>query len=150
MPKSVCFNKRNDFLKCIAVLTANANQVGLDRSLNFLLRVLDDLDDLSRLLNRNPLLHGDSLAYSRASRRHNGAVGKRFQRHSALHQLPCRHVIHCLQLKFVRGDQHQPFFFVDLDIGFRVLQVVASVDFLQRLLDGIRNFLQIDFTDNVE
>src|SRR5215467_10566032 len=55
--------QRNDLLQDIAVLAAHANRVSLDRGLNLLLRVLDNFDNLLRLLRRNPLLHSNLLAH---------------------------------------------------------------------------------------
>ena len=34
--------------------------------------------------------------------------------------------------------------------GLRVLQVIARVDFLQRLLNGVGDLLQVDLADDIE
>ena len=41
-------------------------------------------------------------------------------------------------------------FFLKLDFGVRVLQIIALVDFLERLLNGVAHFRQLDLRDNVE
>src|SRR5271157_3438119 len=56
----------DDFLQRVAVFAADAHQVALNGSLHFLLRVLDDLDNLARLLDGDALLHGDALAHRRS------------------------------------------------------------------------------------
>ncbi len=98
----------------------------------------------------NALLHGDALAHGRTRGRLDGPVGQGLQRHAALHQLALQDVVDGLQLELVGGGEHQRFLLVHLDVGLRVLQVVAGMDFLQRLLDGVGNLLQVDLTDYVE
>ena len=116
----------------------------------FFFEFLIDLDDLARLLDRDALLHGDALAHGRARRRFDGAVLQRLQRHVALHQLALQHVVDGLQLELVGRGQDQGLFAFQLDVGLRVLQIVARVDFLQRLLNGVGDFLQVHLADNVK
>src|SRR5271166_1924338 len=89
----------NDFLKCIAVLAADANQIALNGGLNFFLRILDKLDDFARLLNRDTLLHGDALADGRSGRFFDGAISQRLQRNTAFHQLALQDVVDGLELE---------------------------------------------------
>ncbi len=78
------------------------------------------------------------------------AVGQPFQRHAALHQFLLKDVIHCLQLVLVDGVQHDRILAVQFNHRLRILQVEAGMDFLQRLLDGVGNFLQVNLADDVE
>jgi len=55
-----------------------------------------------------------------------------------------------LELEFVWLTRRLVVLLVELDVGLRVFQVVALVNFLQRLLDGIDDFRYFDFGDDVE
>src|SRR5208337_2994038 len=141
---------RNDVLQCIAIFAADANYITLNGSLDLLLGILNELDDVARLFDRNALLHGDALAHGRTRRLFDGAIGERLQRNAALYQLALQDIVDRLQLVVVSRGEHERLFAVHLDVGLRVLQVVTGVNFLQRLLDGVGNLLQVHFTDNVE
>src|SRR5271166_4077004 len=88
----------DDVLQCIAVLAADANQVALNGGLHLFLRVLDELDDFARLLDRDALLHGDALADGRSGRLLDCAVRQCLQRNTAFYKLALQHVVYGLQL----------------------------------------------------
>ena len=48
------------------------------------------------------------------------------------------------------GQQDFVILFVELDGGFGVLQVVALIDFLGGLVDGVGDFGEVDFGDDVK
>src|SRR5205807_3793187 len=85
-PKILLLQQSHNLLQSIAVLSAHPNQIALDRSLHLLLRILDQLHDFARLLDRDPLLHGNPLLGYAAQSGLNRAIGEAFQRHSTLHQ----------------------------------------------------------------
>ncbi len=96
------------------------------------------------------LLQADLLAHGRAGCGLNGTVSKRLQRDSAFNQLALKHVGHSLSLYSSAEVSTSSFFGIQLDIRLRVLQVVAGMDLLQRLLHGVGDLLQIDLADYVE
>ena len=68
-----------------------------------------------------------------------------------LTSLDSQDIHHGLQLELVlAGQQDLVVLLVELDVGVRVLQVVALVDFLQRLLHGVEHFRHFDLGDYVE
>ncbi len=79
-----------------------------------------------------------------------GAVSQPFQRHAALRQFLLQNVAHRFQLEFVDRVQHDRLLALEFDIGLRILQIEAGMDFFQRLLDGIGDFLQIDLAYDVK
>ena len=90
------------------------------------------------------------LAHGRARRRLDLAILQCLQRHAALYQLALQDIVDGLELVVVRRGEHDRLCAFHLDVGLRVLQVVTRVNLLQRLLDGVGHFLQVDFTDNIE
>src|ERR671913_2026700 len=73
----------DNVLKCIAVAARHAYDVTLDRCLDFYLAVLDELDDLFRLLLWNALLNLRALADGAAGGRLNFPVAQGFQWNTA-------------------------------------------------------------------
>ena len=139
------------FLQRVAIPAGHAHQVALNRGLHLLLAVLDRLHDLARLLDGDALLQRDLLAHGGTGRGSDGPERQALQRHLALHQLLLQNLGHGFQLEFVLAGQHDLIvLLVELDVGLRVLQIVALLNFLQRLLDGVVHFRQLDFGDDVE
>src|SRR5262249_30511139 len=97
--------KSDDLLKSVAVFSAYADGIALDRSLHFFLRVLDDANDLFGFFRGNSLLHGDLLALPRAGSSLNGSVGERLERYAAFDQLTLQNIIHRFEFIFVGGAQ---------------------------------------------
>jgi hypothetical protein len=54
--KILLLDHGDNFLQRIAILAADPHYVALDRGLRFFLRILDQLYDLPRLFDRDPLL----------------------------------------------------------------------------------------------
>src|SRR5271166_5345057 len=106
----------DDFLQSIAVFAADANQIALDGGLHLFLRVLDELDNLARLLDRDTLLHGNTLPHGRACSLLDRAVRQGLEGNAALHQLSLQYVVHRLQLKVVGGGEYQRLFSVHLNV----------------------------------
>src|SRR6202158_1334394 len=79
-PEIVPLQQRNRFLQRVAIFAADAYQVALNRGLRLLLRVLYQLHDLARFLDRNALLHGDAALGRSARGGLNRAVGPSLQR----------------------------------------------------------------------
>src|SRR5262245_56262379 len=84
-------------LQSVAVFASDAHQVALNRSLDFELGVLDELDDPLGLLLRNALLQADALPHGAARRLLNLAVSQSFQRHTALNELRLQNVIQAFE-----------------------------------------------------
>src|ERR1035438_5698517 len=80
--------------------------IALDRGLRFFLRILDQLYDLSRLFNRDPLLNGDLLFHCASGGWFQRAIGQAFQGHAAFYQLLLKNVIYRLHFEFIGGVQH--------------------------------------------
>src|ERR1700687_1476023 len=55
--------ERDDFLQRVPIFPAHPYQVSLNRSVHFLLGILDDLHDLARLFDGDALLHRNLLLY---------------------------------------------------------------------------------------
>ena len=106
--------------------------------------------DLARFLDGNALLHGDALPHSGPGRRLDSTVVQSLQRHVALHQLALEHVVDRLQLELIGRGKHQRVLAIHLDVRLRVLQVISGVDFLQCLLNGIGDLLQVHLAYDVE
>src|SRR5580658_9718931 len=100
----------DDFLQRVAVLAADTHQISLDRSLCFLLRILNQLHDLPRLFDGDALLHGDAALGGSSRRRFHRAVGQPLQRDPALDQLLLEDIVHRLQFVFVSRVQHDRVF----------------------------------------
>src|ERR1700691_892242 len=96
----------DDFLQGVAIFAADAHYVSLDRGLSFLLRVLDQLHNLSRFFNWNALLQRYFLLYGAPSGRLQRHVGQAFQRHAAFDQLRLEDVVDRFHFEFVGGVQH--------------------------------------------
>src|SRR5690242_11023884 len=65
-------------LQRVAILAGDAQEVALDRCLDFLLAVLDHFHDVARLLDGDALLQADLLAHAGSGRRGNGPVNQAF------------------------------------------------------------------------
>ena len=62
-----------------------------------------------------------------------------------------QHVADGFQFVIVQAGEHKfVVFFVELDVGFGILQIEALMDFLQRLLDGVAHFRQVDFGHDIK
>src|ERR1700682_1448034 len=62
-PKILLPQQRNNFLQRISILAADSHNIALDRCLHFFLGILDRLDDVAGLLDRDALLHSDLLSH---------------------------------------------------------------------------------------
>ena len=150
MPKSCCLTMRDDFLQRIAILAAYPHYIALDRGLRFFLRILDQLHDLPRLFDRDPLLNADLLFHRASGGRLQRPVGQSFQGHAAFDQLLLEDVVHRLHLEFIGGVQQDRVGALHRDLGLRVLQIEARADFFHRLLNGVGNLRKVDFADDIE
>src|SRR5882672_472591 len=148
--KVVLLHQGDDLLEGIAVLAADPHYVSLDGSLNFLLRFLNYLYDLFCLLNRDPLLHGDLLFRGAAGGRFDWSVGQTFQGHASFNQFLLKDVVDMFQFVLVRGVQDDRVFTFERDARLRILEVETGRDFFHRLLDRVRNFLQVNLADDIE
>src|SRR5213082_943964 len=98
-PKVFCFQRRNDLLKGIAILTRYTDRVPLNRGLHLRFRIFDQLYDVLRFFLRNALLDLRALTHGAAPRGLNRAVAQRFQRHAATHEFLLQDVVHIAQLR---------------------------------------------------
>src|SRR5579859_1251614 len=140
----------HDFLQGVAIFAADANGVTLDGSLHFFLRILDRLYDLARLLHRDALLHGDLLPHRCPRRRFNHAIGQRLDGHAALYQLGLQNVVDRLEFVVIHGRENNRVFALEHDVGLGIFQIKAGMDLLQRVLDRVRDLLQVNLADNVK
>ncbi len=140
----------DDFLQGVAVLAADPHYVALDGSLHFFFRVLDHFYDLSRLLDRDPLLHRDLLLGGTPRGGLDWAVGQALQWHASFDQFLLQDVVDVFQFVLIRGVQDDRIFSFKHDARLRILEVEAGRDFLRRLLDRVRNLLQVNFADDIE
>src|SRR5688572_4804448 len=90
--------QRDDLLQIVSRLAGHADLVLVDRRLHLDLRVLDEPDDLLRLLDRDPLLERDLLSELIAPRLLDGTVGEALERDAALVKLGLEDIRHRLQL----------------------------------------------------
>jgi hypothetical protein len=79
----------------------------LNRRLDFLLAVLDDLNDFPRLLDGDALLERDLLAHARSRGGGHGSVDQSFERDLAFDQFLLQDLDHGLELELV-GASEQP------------------------------------------
>src|ERR1700693_5184927 len=93
-PKIVSPQQSDDFLQRVAVLAADPHQVALNRGLRFLLRILNQLHNLARLFDGNPLLHRDFALRGSARRRFHSTVSQPLQRDPALDQFLLENIVH--------------------------------------------------------
>src|SRR5262245_25388668 len=89
------------FLKQIAALAADPDEIALNRSLNLDLAVLDGPDDFLALLNRNARLNRDFLPHGSARSRNVGSVDEILQRDLTLGQLLLKHIDDGFELEIV-------------------------------------------------
>src|SRR5450759_3715522 len=148
--KVLLLDHRDHFLQRIAILAADPHYIALDGGLRFFLRILDQLHDLPRLFDWDPLLQGDLLFYRASGGWLQRTVGQSFQGYAALDQLLLEDVVHRLHLEFIGGVKQDRVGALHRDLGLRVLQIEASADFLHRLLDGVGNFRKVDLADDIE
>src|SRR6185312_9986464 len=78
--KILVAQKRNYLLQRVPIFAAHAHGVALNGSLNFQLRVLDELHDLARLLDRDALLKRNPLPDRRSGCGFNCSVNQTFER----------------------------------------------------------------------
>ena len=55
-----------------------------------------------------------------------------------------------LQLVFIRRGQLNGVIALQVDLGLRILQIEASLDFLRRLVNRVTYFLNVDFADDIK
>src|SRR2546422_6285416 len=136
-------------LEVVAVLARDADLVLLDRGLHLELRVLDEADDLPRLLDRDPLLERDLLLERPAGGLLDLAIRERLERYAALVETRLEDVDDRLELHVV-GAEHEDLVRLEPELVLRALEVVARLDLTPRLVEGIRDFLHVDFACYVE
>src|SRR5208282_4744885 len=148
--KILLLDHRDQLLQRVANLAADPHYVALDRGLRFFLRILDQLHDFSGLFNRDPLLNGDLLLHCASGGWFQRAIGQAFQGHAAFYQLLLKNVIYRLHFEFIGGVKQDRVGALHRNLGLRVLEIEARADLLHRLLDGVGNLRQVDFTDDIE
>src|SRR5208282_1525573 len=148
--KILLLDHRDQLLQRVAILAADPHYVALDRGWRFFLRILDQLHDFSGLFNRDPLLNGDLLLHCASGGWFQRAIGQAFQGHAAFYQLLLKNVIYRLHFEFIGGVKQDRVGALHRNLGLRVLEIEARADLLHRLLDGVGNLRQVDFTDDIE
>ena len=119
-PKSPPRSSVMDLLQVVLVPSRDAHLVGLDRGLDLELAVLDRLDDLLGLLDRDSLLDLDDLADGAARRRLDLLEVERLDGDPALDEPRLEDVDDGLQLVLVVGGQRQlELLLVPLDLRLR-------------------------------
>ncbi len=145
------FQQRDYFLERIAIFAGDAHKVALDGSLHLLLAVLDHSShDLARFIGGDGTCCSVTfLADAGTGGGRDGAERQTFERHRCASPVSLlQDVADGLEFVIVQAGQYEFIvFFVELDVGFGVLQVEALMDFLERLLDGIVYFRQVDLGD---
>src|SRR3989442_8446054 len=136
-------------LEVVTVLAGDADLVLLDRGLHLELRVLDEADDLPRLLDRDPLLERDLLLDRPAGGLLDLAVRERLERYARLVEPLLEDVDDRLELHVV-GAEHEDLVRLEPEPVLRALEVVARLDLTPRLVEGIRDILHVDFACYVE
>ncbi len=136
-------------LEIVAILAGHADLILLDGRLQPELGVLDDADDLARLLDGNALLELDGLTQHAPGRGLHLPVGEGLERHAAPVQLRLEDVDHRLELHVV-GRSHGQRGLLDVHRALGALEVVASVDLAPGLVDGVGDLLRVDLADDVE
>src|SRR5438094_3047124 len=147
----LCADHLDDRLQVVAVLPRDADGVALDRALHLELAVLDHLHDGFRLLHLDALDEAEHLR-DVLSALFDGAVLEAAQGDAALGHLlhqnrprrlqPLLGGAADLQTLLRRGDL--------LQRGLGALEVVALVDLLLRLLEGVIDLLLVHLADDVE
>src|SRR5581483_1522302 len=100
--------------------------------------------------DRYALLHRDALLCRTSRSGLNRAIRESLQWHAAFHQFLLENIVDRLELEFVNRMQNDGVFTLKFDIGFRILKIEPGMNFFQRLLDGVRDLLQIDLAHNVK
>src|SRR5574341_466782 len=139
----------DDLLQVVPVLARDAHLVLLDGGLDLELGVLDHADDLSRLLDRDPLLERDLLAERAARHLFDLPVRQRRQRHAAFVEARLEDVHDGLELHVVDGGHHDVGLVED-DLVLRALEVVARLDLAPRLVERVGDLLHVDLARDVE
>src|SRR5882724_2284171 len=138
-------------LQIVTALPGDADGVALDGALDLELAVLDRLDDGLRLLGLDPLHEAEHLGDVLAALL-DRAVLEAAQRHAALGHL--LHQDHAGRLQALLGGAAdlQPLLGRAhlLERRLRALEVVALIDLLLRLLEGVVHFLLVHLADDVE
>src|SRR5699024_3962011 len=139
----------DDALQIVALLRAHSQLIALDLRLDALgPLVADDRRDLLRIVLVDAFLEGGIDAVLIA-----GGIGlavlERLQRDSALDQLRLEHVEDGLDPVFAVG-LHLNRLAAPGDRGIGAAEVVAGVDLLRSLVEGIVGLLMIDLADDVE
>src|SRR5215472_14186586 len=93
----------DDLLQRVAVFAANAHKITLNRCLYLEFGILNELDDLSSLFDRNSLLQTHLLPHRRTGSGVDCAISERFERHATFDQLALENVVHRFQLVVVGG-----------------------------------------------
>ena len=62
-----------------------------------------------------------------------------------------QYIVQCLHFHFVGTQQRKSLFFtVEFDLGFAIAKIVARRNFLPGIVNGIVDFLQINFIDDIK
>ncbi len=123
----------------------------MNRRLDLLLAVLDHPDNVPRLLDGDALLERNLLAHGRRGGRCHRTENEPLERYLPLDQFLLQDFDHGFQLVLILAlEQDLVLLLLELDIGVRVLQVIALLNILQRLLNGVIDLGDFDFGDDVE
>ena len=131
-------------------LPGDAELVSLHLVLDtFEAEALDVLPDLACLVGRDADVHGRRLAHTSLRCFLHLAVGEELQRDLALHQLFLEHLDECLE-PVLAGRRELDRRLLQLDRAVGALEIEAGRDFPRGLIDGIADFLLVDFGDDIE
>src|SRR3546814_5870676 len=141
--------KGNGVLQIVALLAGDAQAVALDRRLHLQLAALQLLHDALGEILADALLDGDELAH--------GVAGGLFRLAEiagagidlAPRQIGAQQLVHLAQLQVVVGEEGEDGLLA-LDRAVRALEVVARADLPLHAGDGVVDFVEIGFGDDVE
>src|SRR3989338_8588963 len=136
-------------LQFVLVPALDPDLVRLDGRLDLEPAPLEDLDDLLRLILRDPLLQGDLLPEAAA-----GGLLRRLEvqplgRHAACGELLHEDLGHRGELVLVVRSQMDDLL-IAADVGDAPLEVVTLPDLLEGLVDGVVHLLQVDLRNDVK
>src|SRR5262245_9190016 len=136
-------------LQVVALLPGHAHLIGLDGRLDLELRILDQLDDLARLVGGDAFLEREVLLRAAARPGLDRFLGQRLQRHLPARELLAQDVGEGPDLEIVGGAE------VDgvrltTHLRRRSLEIEALPDLLQGLVDRVVDLLEVDLAHDVE
>src|SRR2546430_2602016 len=150
-PEVLALEQGNCGLQLVLALALHPHLIALDLSLDFQLPVLDDPRDVLRLLAREPVLDLRDLPDRPAQRRLHWAERERPHRHVALDEPGLQDIHHALELVLVVRHEHQlALLLLERQLRPGSLEVEPLVNLLQRLIEGVLDFLHLHFRDHIE